>query len=143
LKKSHGGKRKGAGKPKGVKWLSTLDKEQARAAVRSMVVAALAPLVEAQIENAKGIKYLVVREKATGKFLRVGELRAGSLKPDEEIIEVWEKDPCVQAFTDLLNRAIDKPKEQEQEIKLTGEAELISKLLAGRKRAAEARGGTE
>ena len=30
----------------------------------------------------------------------------------EEIIEVWEKDPSVQAFTDLLNRAIDKPADQ-------------------------------
>jgi hypothetical protein len=30
----------------------------------------------------------------------------------EEVIEVWEKDPSVQAFTDLMNRTIDKPIEQ-------------------------------
>jgi hypothetical protein len=36
----------------------------------------------------------------------------------EDIIEVWEKDPSVSAFTDLMNRALDKPKEQEQEIDL-------------------------
>jgi hypothetical protein len=29
----------------------------------------------------------------------------------DEIIEVWEKDPNVMAFTDLLNRAIGKPVE--------------------------------
>jgi hypothetical protein len=36
------------------------------------------------------------------------------LGDDEEIIEVWEKDPSVQAYTDLLNRALDKPAEQVQ-----------------------------
>ena len=35
----------------------------------------------------------------------------------EEIIEVWEKDPSVQAFTDLMNRTLDKPAEQ---VKVTG-----------------------
>lgn len=131
-----GGKRPGAGRKKGP---TALDKEAAREAVRVKVFAELSPLVAAQISNAKGIHYLVVRDKATGKFLRVGKGRAEKLNPTEEIIEIWEKDPSVQAFTDLLNRALDKPKEQEQEIKLTGEADLISKLLAGRKRAAEAR----
>jgi hypothetical protein len=40
-----------------------------------------------------------------------------------------------------MNRALDKPKEQEQEIKLSGEVTLIEKLLAGRKRAAEVKRG--
>jgi len=31
---------------------------------------------------------------------------------DTEVIEVWEERPNVQAFTDLLNRTIDKPIEQ-------------------------------
>jgi hypothetical protein len=30
------------------------------------------------------------------------------------IIDVWERDRSVQAFTSLLNRALDKPKEQER-----------------------------
>lgn len=141
MKNGHGGKRKGAGKPKGVRWPSVVTKEKGREALRQLVLAQLQPMAEAQIANAKGIKYLVVREKKTGKFLRVGELRAGNLKPDEELVEVWEKDPSVQAFTDLLNRALDKPKEQEQEIKLTAESDLIGKLLEGRKRAAAARNG--
>ena len=34
----------------------------------------------------------------------------------EEIIEVWEKDPSVQAFTDLMNRALDKPAEPPQQL---------------------------
>lgn len=112
LKTTHGGKRPGAGKPKGYKAPHTLEKEAAREVLRQLVFAHFGPLVEAQIANATGIKYLVVREKATGKFLRVGKGRAEKLKPEEEIVEMWEKDPSVQAFTDLMNRVIDKPAEQ-------------------------------
>jgi hypothetical protein len=36
--------------------------------------------------------------------------KTGSLK--EETVEVWEKDPSVHAFADLMNRTIDKPSEQ-------------------------------
>lgn len=135
--KGRGGARPGAGRKKGGK--SLLDKEQARESVRKLVTRQLRPLVEAQIENAKGIKFLMVRAKVSGKFVRVGKSRAELLNDDEEIIEVWEKDPSVQAFTDLMNRILDKPKEQEQEFKITGEAELIALLLAGRQRAAENR----
>ncbi len=34
----------------------------------------------------------------------------------EETIEVWEKDPSVQAFTDLMNRALDKPADPAQQL---------------------------
>lgn len=105
-----GGKRPGAGRKKGYKEKGTLDKEAARALLRSMVMHELEPMTTAQIQNAKGIKYLMVREK-TGKFVRVTEAMAGSLA-DEAIVEVWEKDPSIQAFTDLLNRTLDKPIEQ-------------------------------
>jgi len=138
-----GGKRPGAGRKKGsasLEWLQT--KEAARDALRARVMPRMIEMVDAQISNAVGIKYLVVREKKTGKFLRVTEAMAKQkqeLADGEEIIEVWEKDPSTPAFTDLMNRAIDKPKEQEQEIKLTGEKDLIAALLRGRQRAAEAR----
>lgn len=104
-----GGTRPGAGRKKGPQ---ALEKEAMRALLRQKVYEEMGPLVEAQIANARGIKYLVVRDKKTGKFLRVAEDAAATLKADEEIIEVWEKDPSVHAFTDLMNRAIDKPVEQ-------------------------------
>ena len=97
--------------PKGHKTAKTLDKEAARAALRALVMAQMAPMVEAQIANAKGIKFLMVREKTSGKFVKVGKDAAEKLDPSQEIIEVWEKDPSVQAFTDLMNRTIDKPTE--------------------------------
>jgi len=77
-------------------------------------------MLEAQITHAKGLKYLVTREKS-GKFVRVTEAMAKArLGSDDFIVEVWEKDPSTQAFSDLMNRAYDKPKEQEQEVAVTG-----------------------
>jgi len=104
-----GGKRPGAGRKKGPQ---RLEKEAARDLVRQQVFADLGPLVAAQLANAKGLSYLVVREKVSGKFLRVAKGAAEKLNTQEEIIEIWEKDPSVQAFTDLMNRALDKPAEQ-------------------------------
>lgn len=137
---ARGGTRPGAGRPKGSKTAQTLDKEAAREVVRQMVIARLAPLIEAQIAHAAGLKYLVTRDKKTGKFLRVTETMARAKQAgaeNEETIEVWEKDPSVQAFTDLLNRALDKPKEQAQEIQVSGSLDIVtSRLLTARKRLA-------
>jgi hypothetical protein len=105
-----GGKRKGAGIKKGFKYQKTLEKEATGAIVREMVSAEVRAMTEAQIAEAKGIKFLVVRDKKTGKFLRVTDART-KLGDREEIIEVWEKDPSTQAFTDLMNRTIGKPVE--------------------------------
>jgi hypothetical protein len=134
-----GGKRPNAGAKKGSKHKATISKEQAREALRHIVLAHMDEMTAAQVSNAKGIRYLVVRQKSTGKFLRRVGATGETHNPDTEIIEIWEKDPSVQAFTDLMNRALDKPKEQELEVKLSGDEALIAALLAGRKRAAEAR----
>lgn len=137
----NGGKRPGAGRPKGTKNLSTITKEQAREALRQIVLREMDALVAAQLAHAKGISFLVVRDKKTGKFTRLTETRAkATLATDEEIVEIWEKDPSVQAFTDLMNRALDKPKEQEMEVKVTGSDELIAKLHAARARMARRNG---
>ncbi len=109
--------------PKGYKTQKTLTKEAGREALRTLVLQQMKELVAAQLANASGLKYLVTRDKRTGKFIRVTEAMA-KLKSDapdeEETIEVWEKDPSVQAFTDLMNRALDKPAEQEQAVAVNG-----------------------
>lgn len=116
-----GGKRQGAGRPTGTIEPQTIEKAAARELVRQQVLAQLGPLIEAQIANAKGLKYLVTRNAKSGKFERVTRERMEALleagdSETLETIEVWDKDPSVQAFTDLMNRAIDKPKEQEQDV---------------------------
>lgn len=113
---------KTGGKPKGYKAPATLSKEQAREAVRLIVLKHMDGLLSAQIAHAQGLKYLVARNKKTGKFERVSaermeHLLASDSDSELETIEVWDKDPSVQAFTDLMNRALDKPAEQ---IKHTG-----------------------
>lgn len=111
-----GGARKGAGRKVGT---SGLEKEAARELLRQKVFARFGPLIDAQMANAEGIKYLVVRDAKTGKFIRVSE-GVAKLADGEELIEVWEKDPSIQAFSDLMNRALDKPKEQEQDLSIRG-----------------------
>lgn len=103
-----GGKRPGAGRPRGSRERNSLEREAARELVRQRVTADLEPLLAAQLANAKGLSYLVTRNRKTGKFIRVVEVGA-RVAPNEEIVEVWEKDPNVQAFADLMNRALGKP----------------------------------
>lgn len=135
-----GGTRPNAGAKKGSKHKATISKEQAREALRTIVLQHMDEMTAAQVSNAKGIRFLVVRQKSSGKFLRrVGATGETTHNPDTEIIEIWEKDPSVQAFTDLMNRALDKPKEQELEVKLSGDADLIAALHRGRERARAAR----
>lgn len=133
-KSGPGGKRVGAGRPKGTLNPATITKEQAREALRQIVLSDMRELVAAQLAQAKGLSYMVVRDKATGKFLRVAEDQAAKLNPDEAILEIWEKDPSTPAFTDLMNRALDKPKEQEQDVNLHVSGDLTARLAAARAR---------
>lgn len=133
---------KTGGKPKGYKAPETLNKEAAREALRAVVMRHMDDMLRSQIAHAKGIGHLYTRDKG-GKFTKV----EGQAQIDQLLLEgvegeqywIFAKDPSVQAFTDLMNRALDKPKEQEQEIKLTGEADMVASLMAGRQRVAARR----
>src|SRR5262249_42119445 len=85
--------------------------------VRRMITERLEPMIEAQIANACGVQHFFLRDGSTGQFKRITD-------PDEieaalnaenagegSTYWIFSKDPNVQAFTDLLNRAIDKPAE--------------------------------
>ena len=127
------------GRPAGSKNKATLDKEAAREVLREMVKEKLRPMTDAQIANAQGIKYLVARNKRTGEFKKLSEaeaiLKMGQ-ESDNEIIEVWEERPNVQAFTDLMNRTLDKPTETVHQT-ITGDADLLSRLDAWKQRNAK------
>jgi len=114
------------GPAKGAKYKPTLSKEAAREALRVIVMQHMAEMSEAQISAAKGLKYLMTRD-ATGKFVKVTAAMAGALD-GTEIIEVWEEKPSTPAFTDLMNRALDKPAEQEQAVKIGGTLVLKHEL---------------
>lgn len=122
-----GGARPNSGPTKGTKYAPTLAKEAAREALRAVVMRHMDDMLRAQIAHAKGIGHLYTRDKG-GKFSKIESqeqidklLAEGS---EGEDYWIFAKDPSVQAFTDLMNRALDKPKEQEQEVNIQGAIEL-------------------
>jgi hypothetical protein len=138
---SKGERTPGSGKPKGYKAPGTLAKEAAREYLRQRVTDELDPMLEAQIAHAKGVHYIVARHVKTGKFKKLTEELALRISEGDETeyeaLEVWTKDPSVQAFTDLLNRALDKPKDQPLDVNLNHglDQRLLDLLQKGRDRA--------
>ena len=110
-----GGKRPGAGKPKGFKHQRTLEKEAARKFLQERVIAQLEPLIEAQIEHAQGVSHFFLRDPKSGQFERITDEKAieTALNSGDEGRYYWifTKDPSIQAFTDLMNRTFGKPAE--------------------------------
>lgn len=121
------------GRPPGSKNKATIkaefDKEQLRLVVRERIAAEIGPMLDAQIANAKGIKFLMARARKGGKFVRLTQEMVEAIQSGQdtqhELIEVWEKDPSVQAFTDLLNRTIDKPTDH---VETTGDSTISLKI---------------
>lgn len=130
---------KTGGKQKGYKAPETLEKEAAREAVRVRITERLVPLVDAQIDSAIGIKHFFLRDEF-GQWKRITK----AVKIEEALNKgegywIYTKDPNSQAARDMLDRAIDKPKEQKQEIEVSNVAELVAALQEGRQRAAKAK----
>jgi hypothetical protein len=120
-----GGKQPGAGRPKGttgIKHKETISKELAREVVRNLVTASLGPMVAKQIAHAQGIDHFFLRHPKTKQFEQVTDPKIieAALNSGDKDSYYWifTKDPSVQAFSDLLNRALDKPAEQ---VKVTGD----------------------
>jgi|SRR6185295_6118992 len=137
-----GGFRPNSGPAKGTKYKPTIEKERAREALRTIVLREMDALVQAQIANAKGVSHFFLRDPKSGQFMRIEDPQKieAALNSGDEGSYYWifTKDPSIQAFTDLMNRALDKPKEQDQEIHVSGEIDLIAtKLVDARKRRAK------
>jgi hypothetical protein len=73
MKKKWGGARPNPGMPKGFKLPKTIEKERAREITRQIITERLEELLAAQIDNALGIKHLMMRDPKTGKFERVAK----------------------------------------------------------------------
>lgn len=132
-----GGKRSGSGLPKGYKFSKTLEKEAAREFARQLITAGLKPLIQRQMVHALGIGHVYTRDKS-GKFTKIEDQahidRLVTEGEEEKDYWLFSKDPSSHAFKELLDRALDKPKEQAQEVKITGELTLVDRLSAARKR---------
>src|SRR5262245_16157132 len=122
----HGGRRPNSGRRKGFKFPSTLSKEQAREALRAIVIREMDSMVRAQIDNAQGVRHTFLRNEQ-GRFVLLTDPKQieDALNSGEEGNVYWTytKDPSIRAFTDLMNRALGKPTEaveanQQGEIKI-------------------------
>lgn len=138
-KKPKGGARPGAGRKPGGKNASTISKEQARDALRAIILQEMHAMTRSQVHAAIGINHFMLRDKATGQWKRLTnwrEIEAALNDPDAidgSTYWIYTKDPSTQAYTDLMNRALDKPKEQEVELHVSGDEALIAALQHGRK----------
>lgn len=125
--------------PKGYVTQKTIDKALHREALRAIVVEHLKPMTLAQVAHAQGISHFMLRDPNTGKFERLTDpdqiqaaLNAEGAEEGSSFY-IWTKDPSTQAYTDLMNRALDKPTEHVDMV-IAGEEELIARLDRGRKR---------
>jgi hypothetical protein len=94
-------------------------------------------MLRAQLAHAQGIGHCYTRDK-NGKFTRVESLdkidELLTTGTENEHYFIFAKDPSAVAFKELLDRALDRPKEQAHEVHVTGEIELFTRLAAARQR---------
>lgn len=105
LKGKHGGKRAGAGMPKGTVTARTLEKQAAKEILRDRVIARLLPIVDATIDSATGIKHFMLRDPIDGTFKRLTDpeqIDAALAHPDAKegsSFWIYVKDPQTPAGT--------------------------------------------
>ena len=107
--------RKTGGRQKGTPNVATVDKEAKRELVRQIVCANLEPMLKAQVQHAQGVSYMILRNP-DGTFTRATDEKQidAACAVGASAFKIFTQAPNVQAFSDLLNRALDKPAEQVQ-----------------------------
>jgi hypothetical protein len=133
------GHKKIGGKPKGFKAPATIDKELYRERLRQLVCAQLEPMAEAQVEHAKGVQYMILR-MPDGTYARATEEKQidAACAIGATAFKIMTQAPNTQAFTALLDRALDKPKDQPLEVNLKATVNVVDTLrqrMANRKKA--------
>lgn len=113
-----GGKRAGAGRPPGALNLATIDKNHEREKLRAQILAHRDPMTSAQIQHSQGVSYMILRHP-DGTFTRATDVKQidAACASGAKAFMIFTQAPNTQAYTDLMNRALDKPAEQ---IQVTG-----------------------
>lgn len=134
-KTSHGGRRKGAGKPKGTLWPSTVAKGEAREQARQFVTAHLRPLLESQLAAALGThKLMLRRDDGTWRPASDEDDVEKALNGDPTKFWIAPNPPNTQAANTLLAYALDKPTEHVETKVTTAVADLSDDELKARAR---------
>lgn len=113
---ANGGKRPGAGRKKGTVLKATLSaneqKALAREVIRAHVKDHIPQLITAQVENALGIKYLVLRDKSGNYVEATNEAQVkAALAAGGDAFRVYTRQPHQASAAMLLAYAADKPVE--------------------------------
>ena len=122
------GKRYG-GKPKGFKSARTLGKEEARVALSAQIIASLGPITASQIAHAQGVSYMVLRNP-DGTFTRATDEKQidAACAVGASAFKIFTQAPNPQAYSTLMAYAVDRPKEQPQDIQVKGTINVIDVL---------------
>jgi hypothetical protein len=97
-------------------------KQQMRDVYRTYWLPKMMPLLQAQEARALGLQHFMLRDPESGEWRHVEDpkqIEAALNHPDAaqgSTYRIHTKDPDGRDITDILNRVIDKPKEQEQEV---------------------------
>src|SRR5215813_15023299 len=100
----NGGRRVGAGRKTGYRMPKTIEKELERELLRQQVIANRERMTAAQIANACGISYIVLRHE-DGTYTRATdeEQLNAALAAGAQSFEIFTQAPNTQAYTDLMN----------------------------------------
>ncbi len=131
--------RPGAGRPKGAKNQKTLDLEWERELIRRQILKRVGPMTDAQIDHAGGVSYMVLRN-SDGTYARAtneAQIDA-ACAVGASAFKIFTQAPNPQAYSTLMAYAVDRPKEQPQELVHKGTVNIIDTLrsrFAKRKKA--------
>jgi hypothetical protein len=107
------------------------------------LTAELEPVAQALLARAKGTRYFVVRNKKTGKFelATSPEQVVRALNHEgEDAGEFYIDKPDTGAIREVLERTVDRPKEQPAEVNVNHSQEIIRRLQSARARVAKMTG---
>lgn len=130
--------RKTGGRQKGRLNEKTLDLLWERELLRRQILARRGPMTEAQMEHAQGIGYMLIR-RPDGTYSRATDEKQidAALAIGGSAFKVYTQAPNPQAYATLMAYAVDRPKEQAQDINVKGEIDIIERLKRGRARLKE------
>ena len=109
---------KTGGRVKGVLNKATVEREKGLDVIKELVLKELGPMTEAQIAQAKGVKYMILRQP-NGSYARATDVKQIDVACaiGAEAFEVFTAAPDTQAFRTLTEQSFGRPV---QRTELTG-----------------------
>jgi hypothetical protein len=104
-----GGRRPGAGLPKGFKFPKTLEKEAAKRELQERVIAEIGPMVTGLLESAKGAYAMFAKSEAGWVQVTDEQTMLRCLQSGESFYRIEQRKPDVRAAQELLHQTIGEP----------------------------------